>query len=629
MIKRALVFLVVLALLPAGSLAEVREYPTGGKMPSRYDMRDEGIVTPVKLQYPWGTCWAFGSIAAAETSILSAMGRTWEEYPLDLSELHAAWFTKRPVREIDDPNQAGEGPLPEEYEDPQVGEQLLLNSGMPYMVAALFASGAGPAAESSVPYSGREATPEAWIITREPEAWVRNYMRFNIEKTKPVPGAEFLPAALRPPAPMTEEELRAEAEKALKKKQDEIAAGCYFQWYMGDDWQLPETDGNGHSLRMQRENWLLKDENRLPPPLILSDPEDRASVRVPNEAGMNAMKQEMLNGHAVAVTYYAEAYSPAGGNSNLYTNYETWAQYTYEPARTNHVVCIVGWDDDYPAENFTHEVYAADENGAAVPDAERTRKTTPPGNGAWLIKNSRGSETDVVPGGMKAPDGTAWPEHSGSYGILNEAGQHTGYNWISYYDQSLTGPVTMTFTDDGREARTGILQYDYLISSPVTPYAEESSAPLSAANVFTADRDMKLTGVSARTFHGESRVIFTVVKLGEDAQNPEDGEQLVRFAEVFPYPGYHRTDLPEPVALKKGDRFSVIAEISRTGPDGKRTWLIAASSYSGELVRTVVHPGESFVKEEGAWQDWTSADKDLNNEDDVVDNFSIKAFYRE
>ena len=127
---------------------------------------------------------------------------------------------------MDDPNQAGEGPLPEEYEDPQVGEQLLLNSGMPYMVAALLASGAGPAAESSVPYRGREERPEAWIITQEPEAWVRNYVRFNIEKTKPVQGAEFLPAALRPPAPMTEEELRAEAERALKKKGTVFPLGC-------------------------------------------------------------------------------------------------------------------------------------------------------------------------------------------------------------------------------------------------------------------------------------------------------------------------------------------------------------------------------------------------------------------
>ena len=57
--------------------------------------------------------------------------------------------------------------------------------------------------------------------------------------------------------------------------------------------------------------------------------------------------------------------------------------------------------------------------------------------------------------------------------------------------------------------------------------------------------------------------------------------------------------------------------------------MIAASSYSEELARTVVHPGESFVKEEGAWKDWTAAEKDLEHEDDVVDNFAIKAFYRE
>ena len=74
-------------------------------LPSRYDMREDGIVTPVKLQYPWGSCRSFASVAAAETSILSAMGKTYEEYPLDLSELHAAWFAKRGITEADDPVQ--------------------------------------------------------------------------------------------------------------------------------------------------------------------------------------------------------------------------------------------------------------------------------------------------------------------------------------------------------------------------------------------------------------------------------------------------------------------------------------------------------------------------------------------
>lgn len=43
----------------------------------------------------------------------------------------------------------------------------------------------------------------------------------------------------------------------------------------------------------------------------------------------------------------------------------------------------------------------------------------------------------------------------------------------------------------------------------------------------------------------------------------------------------------------------------------------------------IVHPGESYVKENGKWQDWTEAEKDLDSEDDVPDNFGIKAFYRE
>ena len=48
-----------------------------GEMPSKYDLRDvqvkgSGIVPPIRLQNPFGTCWSFGAIAAAETSILGS-----------------------------------------------------------------------------------------------------------------------------------------------------------------------------------------------------------------------------------------------------------------------------------------------------------------------------------------------------------------------------------------------------------------------------------------------------------------------------------------------------------------------------------------------------------------------------
>lgn len=42
-------------------------------LPAAFDMREHGWVTPVKSQAPWGTCWAFASIAAAEASITSGL----------------------------------------------------------------------------------------------------------------------------------------------------------------------------------------------------------------------------------------------------------------------------------------------------------------------------------------------------------------------------------------------------------------------------------------------------------------------------------------------------------------------------------------------------------------------------
>jgi C1A family cysteine protease/putative cell wall-binding protein len=58
-------------------------------LPSSYDLRTEGYVTPIKDQNPYGLCWSFGTIASIESNILK---NGYETRP-DLSELQAAWYT--------------------------------------------------------------------------------------------------------------------------------------------------------------------------------------------------------------------------------------------------------------------------------------------------------------------------------------------------------------------------------------------------------------------------------------------------------------------------------------------------------------------------------------------------------
>ena len=88
------------------------------------------------------------------------------------------------------------------------------------------------------------------------------------------------------------------------------------------------------------------------------------------------------------VKYGAITASIAGDGE--YFDDTTSSIYNNEVNEANHLVCLVGWDDSYSKDNF---------------------KTTPPGDGAWIIKNSWGTD---------------WG---------NE-----GYAYVSYYDTSIMGP---------------------------------------------------------------------------------------------------------------------------------------------------------------------------------------------
>ena len=120
---------------------------SGSTLPAQFDLRNNdvygNVVTPVKFQNPWGSCWSFGVASASEASIISEAKQKdidlSEEFK-DISERHLAWFTYTPLVEDDDSGQGGEGIV-----SLKEGANGRLDSGG-WMVygTSLFSSGIGP-----------------------------------------------------------------------------------------------------------------------------------------------------------------------------------------------------------------------------------------------------------------------------------------------------------------------------------------------------------------------------------------------------------------------------------------------------------------------------------------------------
>lgn len=119
--------------------ADYSEYFKGrgarGAFPSRYDLREEYAVTPVKNQEPYNNCWAFSAIGSLESAYLKKEGIS-----LDLSEMYLSYYAFMDTVGFT-------------YETADVLQQ----GGFDNMSVAMMARRAGPVLESDAPYGRRPA----------------------------------------------------------------------------------------------------------------------------------------------------------------------------------------------------------------------------------------------------------------------------------------------------------------------------------------------------------------------------------------------------------------------------------------------------------------------------------------
>ncbi len=528
-----------------------------------YNLVNVGEATTSKTQSPWGSCWAFAVCGALESSILKAQavmaGQQQSPLPADSPAFAAPDLSLL-------------------KSEPDLSERAI----------AWFAHEVQTEASA-----GAQAGEGFFLMEDDPEEQLSSG------------NASVAAAALISRQTLLSEE-------AAPYQYNGYEPGASVPWYDPDrasvrweDWSLPEE------LRTAEDvGWRVTEVLRLRSPGSTTNEDGAVSYGGYDAEATTAIKQALVQTSGVAVALEMDQDLPqdvlrgdfADASPSADFTYATWSQYSAdeEPA-PNHAAVILGWDDAYPAANF-----AGTESGQ------------PPADGAWLCKNSWGSD------GLFAELGDA--DVSPHWGIPDASGQASGFFWLSYYDHSISDPEAFAVTPADQTAGT-IYQHDYLSAAefvePMSYYGE-----VRTANVFTATEPQLIRSVGAWTFDPDTSFSATVsvVPAGFSSQNaPETSAYANEMMDAaipaatafgaFPTAGYHTAELDSPVLVARGQSFVVTLTIEAAGePTDISTYLGLELAFSGAPpegvateARVVANPGETFVSTNG--QTWQSLEE--------------------
>ena len=293
--------------------------------------------------------------------------------------------------------------------------------------------------------------------------------------------------------------------KSLKEHLDyggstEIVTNLWSQW-IGPVYEsrLPYDNTSFFENSDEIDNMRYTSDYHLENAYLFDFNNDRSNVNDIN----NLIKQFIYNGNSVDVSFYHGTYS--------YNSYNNCINSNRKPRYANHAVTIAGWDDNYPAENFTVQ---------------------PENNGAWLVKNSWG------------------------YTFGDD-----GYMWISYEDKSLNQFAVYELADKNNYSVN--YHHDTFVPSQLICADRNQENNFSyMANIFTADSDMQIDAVSTYFQNAGTDYEITIYAGLSDETDPTSAKPSAVTSGHDTLTGYRTIELSESIPVKAGEKFGVVVKLA-------------------------------------------------------------------
>lgn len=246
---------------------------------------------------------------------------------------------------------------------------------------------------------------------------------------------------------------------------------------------------------------------------------------------------------SVQTSIYCEISSQ--DSDSPYYNNDACAYCYIGTEKINHDTLIVGWDDSYPASNFSLQ---------------------PEGNGAYLCMNSWGEEFG---------DG--------------------GYFWVSYYDSNV-GIYNVAYTGiESADNYDHIYQTDECGWVGQLGYGEEEAY---FANLYTAQGNEVLEAVGFYAVVPDTSYEIYVVNHVSSSQDLTF--RTMAASGTFSNAGYYTVPLEKTLELQEGDRYAVTVYIRSPGSD--RPVAVEYTSNDGAVVADL-DGREGYISLKGtSWQ---------------------------